>query len=282
MNHSWYIWIRSKRIAIEENVLAQALSAAYKTVPDGFLLNSFHCYFIRGGEEKVEIIYEVKRLRNGRNFCIRTVEALQNGKVIHTSEFSFQKFPNVAPPEGLINSIESRADFLKNGGNKLHIRGVHVELIADSVELRPCDHKLYTEGIKPIDQKDGSMKQYVWIKYKYVVPPEDFKLAHSTLAYLSDLTLVNTASLAFQPYQEFKLSTSLDHSLWVHEFRFDINEWLLYEQECVAHALNRSIVNARIWTKSGRLLASTSQEVLLYPQKTLAVKPFNEQIKSKL
>lgn len=50
-------------------------------------------------------------------------------------------------------------------------------------------------------------------------------------------------------------------------FRFDANEWLLYEQECVGHADNRSLVHGRIWTRSGRLLASTSQEVLVYTQK---------------
>ena len=72
-------------------MLAQALKAAYETTPAGFVVNSFHCYFIRGGEERTPIIYEVKRIRNGRNFAIRTVEAIQDGTVIHSSEFSFQR-----------------------------------------------------------------------------------------------------------------------------------------------------------------------------------------------
>lgn len=48
-------------------------------------------------------------------------------------------------------------------------------------------------------------------------------------------------------------------------FSFDINEWMLYEQMCEAHADHRSLVRARIWSQSGRLLASTAQEVLVYP-----------------
>ncbi|KAH7711915.1 Protein Y87G2A.2 [Aphelenchoides avenae] len=258
-------------------VLAQALMAAYQTVPDGFLVNSLHCYFVRGGEEKTPIIYEVKRIRNGRNFAIRTVEAIQYGTVIHSSEFSFQKeanvphlkvtpqFPQVPSPESLPTTQENKAHYLRaNGGDPKVIRGLNTDRIAPSVELRPCDGDLYMLGAAGDDAKP--LKQYVWVKYNDKVEADDFRLAHSTVAYLSDLTLVNTAMLPFPP-QRFKLTTSLDHSAWFHEFRFDANEWLLYEQECVAHADNRSLVHGRIWTRSGRLLASTSQEVLVYTRK---------------
>jgi acyl-CoA thioesterase II len=267
-------------------VLAQAMCAAYHTVPDGFLINSLHCYFVRGGEEKTPIIYEVKRIRNGRNFAIRTVEAIQYGKVIHSSEFSFQKegdvprlkvtpeFPNVPPPETLTTTHENKAKYLQEFGDSKLIRGLTTERLAPSVELRPCDGNLYLIGTPEGEAK--KTKQYVWIKYNDPVAPDNYQLAHSTIAYLSDLTLVNTAKLPFPP-MPFKLQTSLDHSAWFHEFRFDVNEWLLYEQECMAHAENRSFVHGKIWTRSGRLLASTAQEVLLYPESLPA-----EKIKSKL
>lgn len=278
-------------------VLAQAMKAAYSTVPEGFLINSFHCYFIRGGEEKLPIIYEVKRLRNGRNFVIRTVEAMQHGKVIHSSEFSFQKepgsvpstrvvltptFPKVPPPEELMNLDKGRAELTKRGGDPKAIRGINVEVIAPMVELKPTDYAVFAEGLR--SSADGLPKTFVWIKYKDIVDIAATKLSHCTLAYLSDLTLVNTGMLAFKPGEQFKMVTSLDHSAWMHEFRFDVNEWLLYEAECVSHASNRSLVNARIWTRSGRLLASTAQEVLIYTRESLPVNDdsHKEAIKAKL
>lgn len=87
-------------------ILAYALAATYKTVPSQFLLNSWHAYFVSevklfaniyqniaeifAGDDKSSIIYEVKRLRNGRNFVIRSVEAIQHGQIIYTFEFLFQ------------------------------------------------------------------------------------------------------------------------------------------------------------------------------------------------
>uniref|UniRef100_A0AC34R0F5 Acyl-CoA thioesterase II domain-containing protein n=1 Tax=Panagrolaimus sp. JU765 TaxID=591449 RepID=A0AC34R0F5_9BILA len=82
---------------------------------------------------------------------------------------------------------------------------------------------------------------------------------------MSDLTLVSTGRLPFKQGVKFQLSTSLDHSMWFHQFRFNVNEWLLYETEMVGHSSNRSLVNARIWSRNGQLLCSTSQEVLIYP-----------------
>jgi len=102
------------------------------------------------------------------------------------------------------------------------------------------------------------------LRYLDKVDFDDLQLSHMLIAYLSDLTLVATGLLPYQEGVHFKLSTSLDHSIWYHSFRFDVNEWLLYEQECVAHSESRSLVHAKIWSRSGKLLASTAQEVLVY------------------
>lgn len=194
-----YVWTRSKRTVIGNDitkilffvdsrgecdapgphsrvfggqVLAQALKAAYETIPDGFVCNSFHCYFIRGGEERTPIIYEVKRIRNGRNFAIRTVEAIQHGKVIHSSEFSFQRegsasnftvtprFPNVPAPESLKNGMVIRNEMIEEGHDPKKLRAFKTDRIAPSCEIRPCDEEIYLKG------SDGRvLKQYIWMRY---------------------------------------------------------------------------------------------------------------------
>jgi acyl-CoA thioesterase II len=48
-----------------------------------------HCYFILAGTSDIPIIYHVERVRSGRSFATRTVQARQRGNVIFTTTISF-------------------------------------------------------------------------------------------------------------------------------------------------------------------------------------------------
>src|SRR6201999_2002957 len=92
-------------------VLAQALVAAMRTVPQERLCHSFHAYFLRPGDPKVPILYEVDRSRDGASFSARRVVAVQHGVQIFTLAASFQRseagfehqaqMPLVPDPESL-------------------------------------------------------------------------------------------------------------------------------------------------------------------------------------
>jgi acyl-CoA thioesterase-2 len=70
-------------------VLGQALVAASRTVEDR-VCHSLHAYFLRPGDPRVPIIYEVDRSRDGLSFTARRVVAIQHGKPIFTMSASFQ------------------------------------------------------------------------------------------------------------------------------------------------------------------------------------------------
>jgi acyl-CoA thioesterase II len=104
--------------------IAQCLSAAMKTIPKDFTVHSMHCYFVLAGNSDIPIIYHVERVRSGKSFATRTVQARQRGKVIFTTTLSFvrqnsggerlvqhaTKMPEVPPPvEGM--------DDLDHGGD---------------------------------------------------------------------------------------------------------------------------------------------------------------------
>ncbi len=92
-------------------VAGQALVAAGRTVPPERGVHSLHAYFIRTGDPRVPIIYDVDRIRDGRSFTTRRVVAIQHGKAIFSLSASFQlseqglehadAMPEVAPPEQL-------------------------------------------------------------------------------------------------------------------------------------------------------------------------------------
>ena len=73
-------------------VAGQALVAAARTVdePDR-LVHSLHAYFLRPGDPKVPIVYEVDRIRDGRSFSTRRVVAIQHGRPIFNLQASFHR-----------------------------------------------------------------------------------------------------------------------------------------------------------------------------------------------
>ena len=77
-------------------VLAQSLVAAVRTVPEPFACHSLHSYFLRPGDTKVPIIYDVEAIRDGRSFCTRRVAARQHGRPIFFLTANFQ-----VPEKGL-------------------------------------------------------------------------------------------------------------------------------------------------------------------------------------
>src|SRR5262249_32364328 len=70
-------------------VIGQALVAAYRTI-ENRTANSLHAYFLRAGDPKVPIIYEVDRIRDGGSFSTRRVVAIQHGQAIFSMAVSFQ------------------------------------------------------------------------------------------------------------------------------------------------------------------------------------------------
>ena len=71
-------------------VLGQALSAAAQTVGADRPVHSLHGYFMRAGDVRKPIVYQVDRLRDGATFTTRRVAALQEGEAIFSLEASFQ------------------------------------------------------------------------------------------------------------------------------------------------------------------------------------------------
>lgn len=48
-----------------------------------------HCYFVLAGDATIPILYHVERVREGKSFMTRTVQARQRGKCIFTTTASF-------------------------------------------------------------------------------------------------------------------------------------------------------------------------------------------------
>ena len=104
-------------------VIGQALTAATRTVK-GRPCHSLHSYFLRPGDPKVPILYEVDCIRDGGSFTTRRVVAIQKGEAIFSMSASFQSFedglahqiemPDVPGPDDLPTEEEFRTSATSN------------------------------------------------------------------------------------------------------------------------------------------------------------------------
>ncbi len=242
-------------------VAGQALVAAARTVEPESRVHSLHAYFLRPGDTRIPILYEVDRIRDGLSFVTRRVTAIQHGRAIFSLSASFQvpedgfdhsdPMPEVPAPETLPNIKERWADIAAERGDTRF----EVDLPFD---LRNCDWGP-TDREKPLPPY-----QRIWLKATGTLP-DDPVLHACALTYASDMTLLDTALLphALGPVDAVFMA-SLDHAMWFHRpFRAD--EWLLYAQDTPSASGGRGFARGAVFTPDGKLAVTVIQEGLIRP-----------------
>ncbi len=244
-------------------VIAQALIAAQRTIAEDRFVHSLHGYFMRPGDPAVPIIYEVDRIRDGSSFNTRRVVAIQHGKAIFSLSASFQvdepgfdhqiDMPDIAPPESLIGEADLKERFLKNAPENVR-RYWESER---PIEMRPVslEHYMSREKLDPV--------QNVWVRANGTVPA-DRGIQAAILAYLSDMTLLETALFAhgMSVFSKKIQAASLDHSMWFHR-PHAMDDWMLYAQDSPSASGARGLTRGGLYARDGMLIASVAQEGLI-------------------
>lgn len=244
-------------------VIAQALMAAQRCVDPDRIVHSLHAYFMRPGDPSIPIVYQAERIRDGSSFTTRRVVAIQHGKAIFSMSASFQveepgfdhqvTIPDVPAPEALMGEAEFRAAFLAQAPDTVKKYWGRER----PIEIRPTSltHYLSREKLEP--------EAHIWVRASGLVP-EDRHYQAAILAYLSDMTLLDTSLYAhgtsiFDP--ELQVA-SLDHAMWFHR-PCRLDDWMLYTQDSPSAAGARGMTRGSIFTRDGRLIASVAQEGLI-------------------
>lgn len=247
-------------------VLGQALIAAGRTV-EGASPHSLHGYFLRPGDMEAPIVYEVDRVRDGRHFSTRRVQAIQFGRPIFTMISSFQPteaglehqtpMPEVPPPEKLRSQSELREEWLEKHGAHLPERLKVAIRRPLPIEFRHVD--LWN----PLAPEKRPPRQRVWFRAAGKLP-NDTVLHRCVLAYSSDFNLLATALM---PHGKTFIDpamavASIDHAIWFHrDVRAD--DWLLYAMDSPTAQSSRGLSHGLIYDRGGRLVASVVQESLM-------------------
>jgi acyl-CoA thioesterase II len=248
------------------HVIAQALMAAYRTVPDR-MCHSLHAYFIRPGDPSIPVIYQVDRARDGGSFTTRRVVAIQHGKQIFNLSASFHveeegwdyqhAMPDVKGPEHWLDRPDLREPYIQKIPEKHR---------ADFLRERPIE-------IREVDPRDlfepekTSDKNYLWFRMEAAKGQSPI-MQQCLLAYASDMNLLGSS---LRPhgltwFQGKVMTASLDHAMWFHA-PIDFSDWHLYELDAPFTGGARGFNRGLIYNQNGQLAATTAQEGLMRPYK---------------
>ena len=247
-------------------VIAQALMAAYKTVPER-ICHSLHAYFIRPGDVNAPVLYEVERARDGGTFTTRRVAAIQHGEQIFNLACSFQ-----TPEEGLEHqaampltvdpeTLPTDAEYARSLGDEAPPGFVKFAEAPRPIDLRWVDPQNPGKPVpKPANKE-------VWMRAKAPIG-DDVRLQQCALAYASDMAFMESA---LRPHGLVWTSrglqaASLDHAMWFHH-PFDFNDWILFSQDSPSASQGRGLVRGQMFTRDGKLVASVAQECLMRVRK---------------
>jgi acyl-CoA thioesterase II len=222
-------------------IVAQALRAAGATVDPAYRVHSLHAYFIRRGDHEEPIRFEVDRLRNGRSFVTRRVDARQSVGAILTLSASFQideeapeiqvsAAPAVGPPD----------QFPSNGWSD------------------QFDRRFVPEAVRP-------GRAIAWMRMTKPVG-EDPLLHACALAYVSD-DLPADAVVTQYPgisgvTHEGVMAISLDHAMWFHR-PLHADGWHVFDFTCEGLMSSRGVAIGKVFDGHGVHVASVAQEVLV-------------------
>ena len=251
-------------------VIAQAMVAAERTVPEDRPIHSLHAYFLRGGDEAEGISLDVLRDLDGGSFSNRRVVASQHGRPILTMVASFHRreegvhhsdaMPDVPAPEDL----PSEADLRAQVADSLPADKRAFMLRPRPIELRPVEERHW------MNPAPREARSHTWFRTAARLP-DDPRVHRAVLAYASDMSLLGTCALphGLSWILGNMMGVSLDHAIWFHDdFRAD--EWLLYVCDSPWAGRGRGFNRGRIYTRDGRMVANVAQEGLIRPIKPKA------------
>ncbi|KAH9610271.1 hypothetical protein KSS87_022574 [Heliosperma pusillum] len=248
--------------------IGHALAAASKSVDCLKIVHHLQAYFLLVGDCDVPILYEVHRLRDGKSFATRRVDAIQKGNVVFTLLASFQKeedgfehqeavMPQVPAPDTLlsIDKLRERRIIDPRLPRTYRNKVATTEHAIWPIDIRFCDPNTST------NQTKSPARLRYWFKAKGKLS-DDQALHRCVVAYASDLMFFEVTC---NPHRRRGLkfsALSLNHTIWFHR-PVKADDWLLFVMESPTSSAARGLVSGQMFNKNGELVVTLVQEGLI-------------------
>lgn len=279
--------------------IAQSLRSAQLTVHDDFDAHSMHCSFVHAGTAEEAIFYQVERVRDGKNFCTRSVRATQGKRPIFLAMISFARHKKAEEAPALEHAIRipKNIPVTEEKFNSDLDRGLppQTPFLNKSVGILKCPSSLAED-----------QRFHQWIRARGKISARENQSMHlGALAFMSDSYFLAAVphshgvwDFIHAPVTEFYQSpadlfgssethkpikrphfgysdrkagihaatvlmmVSLDHTIYFHSPRqLRADEWLFSEVNTSWARDGRGLIHQKIWMQNGTLVATCIQEV---------------------
>jgi len=242
--------------------ISQGMKAALATV-EGKTPHSLHGYFLDAGDIGQPVDYQVETSRDGRSFANRRVQVAQGARTLMEMRISFHAGEEAlvhqidaapAPPPESLASLEELMSLWKARMTPVvlaRLRGCHC------IDARPVDPEQVFWGGSP------ASASAFWARMPSAEDLDDADQP-AALAYMTDYIMTVPILLPAGNagiYRDMRL-TSLDHAVWFHR-PWRAEEWLLFETESPVAANGRGLLRVKVYARSGELVMSMAQEMVL-------------------
>lgn len=246
-------------------LLGQALRAALMEAPAGRPPTMMQFLFLQGALPDQPIVFDVKRLQDGKRFTSLHVRGTQGERTVLDAQVSCAL--NLPGPSLAEASLAPAGE----GPEDLATLAEVPEALRDRLALmggygRDCNAAIDFRIPEPLRQIDGATAQRhfrYWMKVPQALP-EDAHLHAAAFAYLSDWWL-NYCMLAphlARAGERGMYVSSLNHALWLHAPpRAD--RWLHVHASNVHAANGRGLAIAQYHDQGGRHIATATQDCLM-------------------
>jgi acyl-CoA thioesterase II len=238
------------------HLAGQALVAASRTAP-GRAPHSVHVYYLRAGDARKPVEFEVVRSRDGGTLSTRQITARQDGAVLMEALASFS-----TPVDGL-DYHAPMADTPDPGS----LPNVQQQLAAYADEhnghwVRPQPFELRYVDPPPrlaMESPDPSPRIRMWWRPTEPVPADEI-LHSALLTYLSGTTMLETAIVMRGATPLSTFNALIDHALWFHR-PVDLSDWVLSDQFSPSAIGGRGLATATMYNRAGQVVCIGTQEL---------------------
>ncbi|VEU23198.1 DEKNAAC104305 [Brettanomyces naardenensis] len=254
---------------------------------------SLHCHFLYAATPSPALFYKVHSLKDGKNYCTRSVDLYQDDRLIFRATCSLQAYElagsaakldgqlshyrqgpevgkDIEPPEEMFSQEEAFFAWSQKAYKHRHLGYLKTALedVTASYAREPCVWRLplgmfdlehVSEAEREMVPSDRTLRY--WVKTKEALKdPHVFSWV--ALAYISDYFFLSTnMRLNMREMFTTKFSVSLDHTIYFDK-EIDVSEWFNYNVKSLKSGENRTIMTGEMFSRDGELLASTYQEGL--------------------
>ena len=235
------------------HISAQALMAASHTAP-GRAPHSVHTYFLRPGDARRPVEFDVTDLQEGRTFSARRVTARQDGQILLEAMSSF-KVTDTASAQVVYQPPIPPAPEPES----LPWVAPHFAESEEATEGQWASLRWFERRIIDAEQAPPARSRIWWRPAGDV--PDDPVLTATLVAYLSAVTLTEPAYAA---RGGIGVSAQRDHSVWFHAPAV-LSDWLLYDQSSPSSADSLALASGTMFNRDGGLVCTVRQEMYFPP-----------------